>query len=134
MDNVKQVVIETAKQKLQILNENISADITTKLEASAAPSNKSFQYLSGIIHKQKNLMVFGIAKNMHLQTSNQNVADLAVLSDEIFRDCSFKCSFSVRLRKPQENKDRPIKIILKSPVERDTTCHFLLSNLKLFQT
>ena len=55
MDNVKQVVIETAKQKLQILNENISADITTKLEASATPSNKSFQYLPGIIHKQKNL-------------------------------------------------------------------------------
>ena len=73
---------------------------------------------------------------MHLQTRReQNVADLAVLNDEIFRDCSFKCSFSVRLGKPQENKDRPIKIILKSPVERDTTCHFppiefeIISNL-----
>ena len=41
MDDVKQVVIETDKQKLQNLSENTSADITTKLEASATPSIKS---------------------------------------------------------------------------------------------
>ena len=56
MENVKQVVIETAKQGLQNLSKNISTDITTKLEASAAPSIKSSQYLSDIVHKQKNLM------------------------------------------------------------------------------
>ncbi|KAK2707392.1 hypothetical protein QYM36_015177 [Artemia franciscana] len=64
MDNVKLVVVKTAKQELQNLSENISADITTKLEASASPSSKISQCLSDIIHKQKYLIVLGVAENI----------------------------------------------------------------------
>ncbi|KAK2721641.1 hypothetical protein QYM36_003817 [Artemia franciscana] len=78
MDDVKQVVIETAKQELQNLIKNITADIITKFEASTTPSSKSSQYLSDIIHKQKNLIVYGIAEKIHLQTRREHdVADLA---------------------------------------------------------
>jgi len=62
MDNVKQVVIETAKQELQNLSENISADITTNFEASTEPSSKNSQYLSDITQNQKNLIILVLQK------------------------------------------------------------------------
>ena len=51
MHDLKHVVIETAKQELQNLSENIF-DITIKLEACAAPLSKSSQNLSEIIQNR----------------------------------------------------------------------------------
>ena len=57
----------------------------------------------------------------------QNETDCKFFNEKLLVLYPSKCSYSVRLGKHMPGKIRPIKLMFKTPVERDTACFFLMS-------
>ena len=115
--------------KCQSLEKSLTEKFVKKdEEISVSSSNLSSFYVSDIVEKHKNLIVFGLAEDATLSSRRQqNETDCKFFNDKLLVLCPAKCSYSVRLGKHTPGKIRPIKLMFKTPVERDTACFFLMS-------
>ena len=77
--------------------------------------------MSYLVEKQKHLIMFGLAEDATLPSRRQqNETDCKFFNEKLLVLCPAKCSYSVRLGKHTPGKTRPIKLMFKTPVERDT--------------
>ena len=129
------VSVKVSKDKQSLFNE-ISGKIDTDLQSRVPvqDTNQVQRELGEIAQKQKNLILFGPEEDAAVNQKLQNQVDLKFINEELLRDCPVKCSFSVRLGRKQVNRSRPIKMIFKSPLDRDLAAFFLVSKQDALKT
>ena len=122
INDAKIHAVNHVKTEFETLSKKLEQDISGKL---AAESN-----FNDFVTKQKNLIAFGLAKNPSCVTRKlQNEKDLGMINELLPQNCPLKCSFSVCVGKPEPGKCRPIKLMFRSPIERDTASFFLSNNI-----